>query len=103
MANPTVVFVPGAWHTPEAYSDTIKALEQHSYPTVGLPLPSAGAEPAHLDFQGDVEGIRRCITELVDAGKEVILVSHSYSGMPAAEAPIGLGRSERAKGASWAG
>lgn len=59
-------------------------------------MPSVGAEPPHANFDGDVKGIRDCLTNLVvDEGKEVILVSHSYTGIPAAEDPIGLAKSQR--------
>lgn len=95
MSKPTVVFVPGAWHTPEVYNQVMELLKNYDYPTIGLPLPSVGATPAHTDFLGDVKCIRDCITELVNGGKEVMLVSHSYAGMPATEAPIGLGKKAR--------
>ena len=72
------------------------ALEGHGYPPVGLPLASVGAAPAHTSFDGDVKGIRDCLTKLVDdEGKDVVPVTHSYSGMPGAEAPVGLGKKER--------
>ena len=96
MANPTIVLVPGAWHRPEIYSRVTKNLEEHGYPTVGLPLPSAGAMPPNMTFDEDVKVIRDCLTTLVETEeKEAILVVHSYTGMPGAEAPKGLGKKER--------
>jgi hypothetical protein len=95
MSKPTIVCVPGAWHTPEIYAKVLDILSSHGYPTVGLPLPSAGATPPHANFDEDVKGIRDCLTELVEDGKEVVLVTHSYTGMPGAEAPAGLGKKER--------
>ena len=96
MTKPTFVFVPGAWHKPEIYSTVIKSLNEHGYPTVGLPLPSAGAMPPNMTFDEDVEAIRDTLTKLVDTEeKEVILVVHSYTGMPGAEAPEGLGKKDR--------
>jgi pimeloyl-ACP methyl ester carboxylesterase len=96
MVKPTIMCVPGAWHSPEVYSEVFKILEGYGYPTVGLPLPSVGATPPHTDFHEDVQAIRDCLTKLiVEEEKEVILVTHSYTGMPGAEAPIGLGKKER--------
>ena len=96
MAKPTIVLVPGAWHKPDVYSGVVDSLSAHGYPTVALPLPSAGATPANPDFTEDVDGIRDCLTKLVvSEEKEVVLVVHSYSGMPGAEAPKGLGKKER--------
>ena len=74
----------------------MNTLDAHGYPTVGLPLPSAGAMPPNMTFDEDVNAIRDLVTKLVDTeGKEVILVVHSYTGMPGAEAPKGLGKKER--------
>ncbi|KAF2446035.1 hypothetical protein P171DRAFT_430271 [Karstenula rhodostoma CBS 690.94] len=92
MSKPTIVCVPGAWHTPEIYAKVLEILSSYGYPTVGLPLPSAGAMPPHANFDEDVKGIRDCLTELVEKGKDVVLVMHSYTG---AEAPAGLGKKER--------
>jgi pimeloyl-ACP methyl ester carboxylesterase len=100
MAKPTIVFVPGAWHSPEIYDATRASLTKDGYPTIGCPLASVGADPAHISFDGDVQGIRECLTRLIeDEEKDVILVAHSYGGMPASEAPVGLGKRDReAKG-----
>ena len=96
MTQPTIVLVPGAWHKPEVYSSVTSNLEAHGYPTVSLPLPSAGAMPPNMTFDEDVRAIRDCLTTLVESDeKEVILVVHSYTGMPGAEAPKGLGKKER--------
>ena len=96
MSKPTFVFVPGAWHTPDIYSSVADNLKDHGYPSIKLPLPSAGAMPPNMSFDEDVNSIRGCLTKLVDEEeKEAILVVHSYTGMPGAEAPKGLSKRER--------
>jgi hypothetical protein len=95
MSKPTIVCVPGAWHTPKIYEKVLEILNGYGYPTIGLPLASVGATPAHTNFDEDVKCIRDCLTKLVDEEKEVVLVTHSYTGMPGAEAPVGLGKKER--------
>jgi hypothetical protein len=96
MEKATIVGVPGAWHTPEAYGSVFKLLESSGYPTIGLPLPSVGAPIPLTDRSEDVKSIRQCLTTLVEVEeKEVVLVLHSYSGMPGNEAPKGLGKRER--------
>jgi hypothetical protein len=98
MPKPTIVFVPGAWLPPSIYTSTTTVLAASGYPTVSLPLPSAGAVPAHPNFHGDVQGIRACLTRLIALEeKDVVLVVHSYTGMPGASAPGGLGKRERAE------
>jgi hypothetical protein len=96
MDKPTVLLVSGCWLPAEIYSGTIEHLSKSSYPAVAMALPSRGADPPHKDFWGDVEGIRSCLSNLVEVEeKEVILAMHSYAGMPGGEAPRGLGRKER--------
>ena len=52
--------------------------------------------PPNMTFDEDVKAIRDTLTKLVDTEeKEVILVVHSYTGMPGAEAPKGLGKKDR--------
>lgn len=98
MSKPTFVCVPGGWHSPEIYDTVFKILKEHGYSTVGVALASVGATPPTPDFSEDVKAIRACLTKLVaEEEKEVILVSHSYAGMPATEAPVGLGNKEREK------
>lgn len=98
MAKPTIVLVPGAWHKPSIYSSVIAFLSRYAYPTVALPLPSVGATPPNADFTEDIVAIRECLVRLVALEeKDVVLVVHSYSGMPGAEAPKGLGKNERQK------
>ncbi|KAF2655183.1 hypothetical protein K491DRAFT_704801 [Lophiostoma macrostomum CBS 122681] len=71
-------------------------LQDVGYLTIGLPLLSVGAVPAYMNFDQDVKAIRDCLTQLVDnEEKEVILVTHSYTGMPGGEALIGLDKKER--------
>ncbi|KUJ15495.1 uncharacterized protein LY89DRAFT_720029 [Mollisia scopiformis] len=95
MSKPTIVMVPGAWHKPIIYSDVASHLHKHGYPTVLLPLPSAGAVPPHEDFAEDVTAIRDCLTSLINEGKDIVLAVHSYTGMPGSEACKGLGKKER--------
>lgn len=58
--------------------------------------PLSCATPAHPDFTEDVNGIRDCFTKLVfSEEKEVVLVVHSCSGIPGAEAPKGVGKKGR--------
>ena len=81
-AKPTIVMVPGAWHKPVIYSGVEAELSKHGYPTVSLPLHSAGVMPADESFDNDVATIRKRLVELVEEEKEVVLVVHSYSGLP---------------------
>lgn len=95
MSKPTYVLLPGAWHSPGIYGDVVDSLAKHGYPAISLPLPSFDATPPHHDFSVDVAANRSCLAELVSQDKEVILVVHSYSGLPGGEATKDLGKKER--------
>ncbi|KAI9375076.1 Alpha/beta hydrolase fold-1 [Aspergillus egyptiacus] len=92
--RPTVVFVPGAWHTPSAYDLHLPLLHKTGYPTTYAYLASVGAA-APVTFEDDVSAVRKVVAALVELGREVILVSHSYGGGPATEAVKGLAKVDR--------
>lgn len=95
MAKPTFVFVPGAWHSSDAYDKVIDGLESQGYSSVKVTLPSVGGAPATYDFKEDVEVINDAVTKLIDQGKEVVVIAHSYSGQPVGELPKNLSKKER--------
>ncbi|RAL00748.1 alpha/beta hydrolase [Aspergillus ibericus CBS 121593] len=87
---PTLLFVPGAWHSPESYRRVVDQLEAVGYESDLVHLPSVGPAQHLPDFSADVVHIRGHIQRLVDAGKLVVVVVHSYGGIPASEAVKGL-------------
>jgi len=87
----TVLFVHGAWHTPLFYQPTIQELHLRGYSALAPYLPTcdktALAKDPDLDMIADAKVIEREITRLViHEGKEVLLVTHSYGGVPGVEA-----------------
>ncbi|KAL4875148.1 Alpha/beta hydrolase fold-1 [Aspergillus karnatakaensis] len=94
--KPTIVFVPGGWHSPSAYDALLPLLHRAGYPTTYVYLPSVGAA-APVTFEDDVAAVRRVVAGLVKLGREVVLVSHSYGAAPATEAVKGLTRDDRKK------
>ena len=95
MSKPTFVFVPGAWHSPDAYDKVIGGLKAHGYSSVKVKLPSVGGAPATYDFKEDVNTITGAVTGVVEEEKDVIVISHSYSGQPVGEIPRELSKNER--------
>ncbi|KAJ5698564.1 hypothetical protein N7462_000569 [Penicillium macrosclerotiorum] len=90
MASSTsVLFVPGAWHSPQCF-DVIRGLEADNYNTEVVHLPSVDPVIPHLDFAEDVCEIRKKINIAVNAGQRVLVVVHSYGGLPGCEAIRGL-------------
>ena len=96
-SKPAIVFVAGAWHGPERFHLVRDELEAAGYETKGVKLPSVGAPEPLKDFQPDVEAIQQAMSPLVDQGKDVLLVSHSYGAIPGTEAVQGFAKSDREK------
>lgn len=94
-SNPTVVLIPGAWHTPEAYEELTPFLDVAGFPHVSVSLPSVGVSPGVEDFGPDVAAVRSAVSLLADQCKDVVILMHSYGGLPGTEALKGLGKRER--------
>lgn len=102
MAPPTILLVPGSFSLPSFYDNLVESLAALKIPIKVLPLQSAGTSagagrdgvppPTMLD---DAAFIAAEIRALADAGTDVVLVAHSYGGVPASESTKGLTRGER--------
>lgn len=93
--KPIIVLVPGAWHTAECFRYIIPKLEALSYPVVVINLATAGGqnpEATHLD---DIAVIHKAIIPLMNDGSEIMLVAHSYGGIPACASVEGQTVAER--------
>ncbi|KAL8774587.1 MAG: hypothetical protein Q9209_000960 [Squamulea sp. 1 TL-2023] len=88
--RPTIVLVHGGWQGPETYSLLVPRLEKAGYSVIAVTLPSVGVGPAAPDFSGDVNVIRNVVTSTLATGKDVVLVLHSYGGVPGCEALKGI-------------
>ncbi|RHZ49051.1 alpha/beta hydrolase [Aspergillus thermomutatus] len=93
----TIVFVPGAWITPDFYQPFLDALTKAGYPVRYAGYPSLDpADPTSADCKADSDAITSVIRPLVeDEGRDVLLLMHSYAGMPGAAAAKGLAKTER--------
>ncbi|KAF4951169.1 hypothetical protein FGADI_7659 [Fusarium gaditjirri] len=81
-----VIFVPGAWHPASVFKAVGDLLEQSGINVDYVDLPSVGADPPAADFTPDVKAIQQAISQAVSKHQKVILVAHSYGGIPSAEA-----------------
>jgi pimeloyl-ACP methyl ester carboxylesterase len=84
--NRTVVLVHGAWHSPWCWNQVVTELNHYGTPSVTVDLPSCRDDgtPAG-DMHADADAIRQTL----DRYDDVVLVAHSYGGIPATEAAAG--------------
>ncbi|MCJ1377210.1 hypothetical protein MMC17_000302 [Xylographa soralifera] len=96
-SKPVFVIVPGGAQNPSHYAYLQHLLLSQGYGVVSGLLPTVGAT-APVTAAEDAEFIRsRMLLPVLDIEKhDVIMVSHSYSGMPASAAARGLGKADRA-------
>jgi pimeloyl-ACP methyl ester carboxylesterase len=73
-------------HVPAHFNPTKKLLEAAGYECVGVHLPGNSAEPRIdgrlIGIEDDLSMVRRVVLEQVEAGKEVVVVTHSYGCIP---------------------
>jgi pimeloyl-ACP methyl ester carboxylesterase len=98
MMRPTIVIVHGYAHTPLTFTKFINLLQSCGYETNAPFLPSCtGMRPPNNSFKDDTQLVRRLLQILVDQGKTIIMVLHSYGGIVGCEALQGLDINTRRK------
>lgn len=89
MSKPVFVLLHGAWHTPRCWVRLIAQLDAAGYASVAPALPSSGSNPPTPDWSRDVETIRETVSGLIQ-DHDVVVVTHSFSGMTGGTALEGL-------------
>lgn len=89
--KPTILLVQGSFQLPEAYGKLVSALRSRGFPVVqpGLPSLSDHDSPdfAKRDLADDSRAIETEAKRLVvDEGKNVMVVMHSYGGLVGSDA-----------------
>jgi pimeloyl-ACP methyl ester carboxylesterase len=84
--RPTLVLVPGAWHLPSTWDLLRGELDSLGYASRAVKLPTTGPEPRG-GLRDDAEAIRAAVEAL---GGPIVVVAHSYGGIPATEGLVGL-------------
>ncbi|KAI9878590.1 MAG: hypothetical protein M1823_006940, partial [Watsoniomyces obsoletus] len=101
MSKPSIVFVPGSYVLLPVYQPLFDAASKAGYeikgihpPTVGPSSRQGGDGPAPSMYD-DAAVIAQEVEKLADQGKDVILMGHSYAGLPMSQSTKGLGKEER--------
>jgi hypothetical protein len=94
--RPVFLILPGGSQNPTHYGYLAHLLQSAGYPTSSALFPSVG-NSAKIGAEDDMAFFRdRLILPYLDEGRDVILLMHSYSGVPGSSAARGLGKKERA-------
>ncbi|KAJ5929383.1 hypothetical protein N7454_007231 [Penicillium verhagenii] len=92
-SNPTLIFCPGAWYPTTAFEPLVAHFPNHSTYTVAFPSIQQAASVQ--DLQPDIDALRTLVEQEANAGKDVVVISHSWSGLPVNSALDGLSKTER--------
>ncbi|KAI8947352.1 Alpha/beta hydrolase fold-1 [Xylaria longipes] len=93
--TPTLFFTPGAWHDPWVFDSVRSILSARGFETETSSLATVGSVDPSVGMCSDAAKIRSALSNLINEGKEVILVAHSYGGIVASNAVDGLGIEQR--------
>lgn len=96
--NPIIVLVHGAWQTAAQWQPLAERLVGSGFTVVQPQNASSGTDAATLrgkTYQDDVKVIRSAMQPHLAAGKEIVIVCHSYGGVPASAAAAGYQVHER--------
>ncbi|KAL2828013.1 Alpha/beta hydrolase fold-1 [Aspergillus cavernicola] len=96
MTPPTIVLIHGGWHTPALYEKLTSHLKSLGHEVHVPRLPSMnGARPPNADLFTDTALIRGYVESLADAGRDIVVLMHSYGGQVGTHALLGLGAETR--------
>lgn len=88
MATPPVILlIPGSFSPAKLYTTTVDTIKSAGYEVQVYDLPSASRAPPQksADLYDDAAFFREKAREILNSGKNVVLLSHSYGGVVASE------------------
>ncbi|KAK8880234.1 Alpha/beta hydrolase fold-1 [Apiospora arundinis] len=95
-SKPIILMAHGAWHLPQMYDSLKKELNALGYTFLCPELKTVGADKHGVTWQADKELLLSLVEPLFEQGKEIVIIGHSYGGIPACAATEGNGVQERA-------
>lgn len=94
--KPTLVLVPGSFAIPEFYDNLREPIKSRGIELDILAHKTVGRKPGPPPtMYDDATHIAAEVTKHVEQGKDVVLVGHSYGGIPISQSTKGLTKKER--------
>lgn len=84
-SKPVILLFPGAWHKAATYNELINNLDSYGYSCHPVDLPSVDPDPKAALTQtvaDDIATVRTNVLSLLKSGQDVVVICHSWSGVP---------------------
>lgn len=94
--KPVILLVHEAFHRPVHYESVSGALRDRGF-TVVVPALATTGTRAGLTYEDDVAAIEEVLAPLLNEGREVVIVAHSFGALPASQCTEGESVAERAE------
>jgi pimeloyl-ACP methyl ester carboxylesterase len=97
MENPTLVIVTGSFAPAHMYDGFVESLNRQNVKAIVISAPSVGRKEGRppATMSDDAEEITNVVSKLLDEGKPVVLMTHSYGGIPGTESLKNISRKAR--------
>ncbi|KAM7210279.1 Alpha/beta hydrolase family domain containing protein [Rhypophila decipiens] len=100
---PILVLVHGSWHTGACFNPLITLLnDKYGLKCTAPSLPSTSGNP-DATFKDDIDTVRATIAGETCAGRDVVVIAHSYGGIVGSSAIKGFARPRPTKSPTAAG
>jgi len=86
MPKPVILLVHGAWNGPDQYAKLTGPLREAGYEVLAPRLATIGDKAAGKTWKDDAALLRETVRPFFEDGREVVVVAHSYGGIPTAHA-----------------
>lgn len=80
--KPTILLIHGALHDANVWDLVVPKFEALDYPVSTVQLPTSNPTSKTLAIFDDVAAIQKIMLPLLDQGKEVVVIVHSYGSVP---------------------
>ncbi|KAL4922743.1 Alpha/beta hydrolase fold-1 [Aspergillus aurantiobrunneus] len=107
MAPPTqkttLIFAAGSWYPSNAFDPLCSILQSQGYVTKSVAWPSTSRASAIKDLSEDIATLRALIEPEVLNGGDVVVIAHSWAGLPVNSGLEGLMKPKPSTGAEAGG
>ena len=90
MKKPTLLFVHGAWHSPQGWEKVTPKLEGQGFKCIAPLMDYVGTEKPVDNIDSSIEQLQVIIESEISEGNDVVVVVHSFGGVVGSSAVKGF-------------